>query len=182
MHDQTFPTDYYLNTLVRVLDTIKYQDNNYDHHERVKKLHYAYSEAAKHFAQPLQQNTLQVNPKKFEVALRTGVIFVVYSFAKLPLEVTADLTILWVFYVLLDDSINDPHLEMASFYKDLIHGRQQKHPWWRSMNDYMPKVLNHYGSFCSLSIVRSTIDCKWFPIPGVLDLGQFERQEPRADS
>lgn len=50
MIDQAFPIDYYMNTLVRLLDTIKYQDNNYDRSKRVKNLQYAYFETAKHFA------------------------------------------------------------------------------------------------------------------------------------
>ncbi len=169
MDYQTFPIDSYMNTLVRVLDTIKYRDNNYDHQERVKNLQYAYSEAAKHFAQPLQQDTLQVNPKKLEVALATITAMVVYCWAKVSPETMAALTIHYTYCLLLDDSTTDPHPEMASYFEDLIHGRKQKHPFWRLVNDYMPKVLNHYGNFCAFNIIRSTMDCKRFPMPRVLD-------------
>ena len=165
--------DSYVNGLVRVLDTIKYRDNNYEHHERVKTMRDAYSEAAKHFAQPLQQNTVQVNPKGLEAAVRTGVWFVVCSFPKAPPEAMGNLAIPWTYYVFLDHSANNPHLEMASFFEDLILGRQQKHPWWRLMNDHLPKVLSFYGNFCGFIIVRNSMDCKWLALPKVLDLGQF---------
>ena len=50
MHGKAFPEGCYLDNIVRLLDTIKYQDNNSDRHERVKNLEYAYTEATKHFA------------------------------------------------------------------------------------------------------------------------------------
>lgn len=182
MNDQAFPIDYYLDTLVRLLDTIKYQDKNYSHDERVKKLHYSYSKAAKHFAQPLQQATMKVSPKRLQASLQTIVGMVVYSWTKVPPEVMADLSIHYTYTLVLDDSTNDPHSEMASFFEDLVHGRQQKHPWWRLVNDHFPNVLNHYGSFCALNLIRSTLDCKWLLEPRVLDPGQFERLDQRANS
>lgn len=160
MTDQAFPIDYFMDTVVRVLDIIKYRDNNYDRDERVKNLQYAYTEAAKHFAQPLQQETLKVNPKRLEAALRTIVGMVVYCWTKVSPELMAALSIHYTYTLLLDDSSNDPHPEMPSFFEDLIHGRQQKHPWWRLVNGHFPRVLHHYGSFCAFNLIRSTFDCK----------------------
>ena len=179
MNGQAFPTHYYLDTLVRLLDTVKYQDNNYSHDERVKNLHYAYSKAAKHFAQPEQQDTLKVNPKRLQASLQTIVGMVVYSWTKVSPEVMADLSIHYTYTLVLDDTTNDPRPEMASFFEDLVQGRRQKHPWWRLVNDHFPNVLNHYGSFCALNLIRSTFDCKWLQEPRVLDRDQFERREPR---
>lgn len=106
---------------------------------------------------------------------------VVYSWTKIPPEVMADLSIHYTYCLVLDDSTDDPHSEMATFFEDLVHGRQQKHPWWRLVNDHFPKVLNHYGSFCALNLIRSTFDCKWLSEPRVLDPGQFGRLNPRAN-
>lgn len=128
MKDQNFPMDCYVNGLVRVLDTIKYRDNNYEYQERVNTMRCAYSEAAKHFTQPLQQATVKVNPKGLEAALRTGVCFSVCTFPKASPEAMGSLAILWTYYVFLDHSANNPHPEMASFFEDLVQGRQQKHP------------------------------------------------------
>lgn len=171
MSDQAFPIDYYLETLVRLLDTIEYRDNNYDRSERVKNLQYAYSETAKHFAQPLQQETLKVSPERLQAALSTIVAMVVYCWTKVSREVMAALSIHYTYTLLLDDSSDDPHPQMASFFEDLVHGRQQKHPWWRLVNGHLPEVLKHYGSFCAFNIIRSTFDCKWLPEPRVLDPG-----------
>lgn len=160
MTDQTFSVDYYVDTLVQLLDKIKYQDNNYDHSKRVKNLKYAYSEAARHFAQPLQQDTLKGSLKILEKGLPTIVIFVVYGWSKASSEVIAALTIHYTYILLLDDSNNNPHQEMATFFEDLVRGRQQKNPWLRVTNEYLPNLLSHYGGYCSFNIVRSTFDCK----------------------
>lgn len=161
MKDQAFPIDVYMDTLVRFLDKIKYQDNNYERHERVKNLQYAYSEAAKHFAQPLQQDTLKANPERLDASLRTIVGMVVYCWTKVSPKLMAALSIHYTYTLVLDDSSNDPNPEMASFFEDLVHGRHQKHPWWRLVNGHFPKVLSHYGSFCAFNLIRSTFDCKW---------------------
>lgn len=160
MTEQVFPTDYYVNTLVRLLDTIKYDDNNYSRQERVENLRYSYNEAAKHFAQPLQRQVLKVSPKRLEAALSTTVALVVYCWTKTSREVMAALSIYYTYATILDDGDGDPHSEMSTFYEDLLQCKPLKHPWWRLMNDHLPKVLNHYGSFCAFNIVRSTFDCK----------------------
>ena len=160
MDDQTFPIDNYINNLVRLLDTIKYRDNNYDRQKRVQNLHYIYSEAAKHFAQPLQLETMQVTPKELDAGLRTVAAMTVGCYPKISPEAMVPVTIIYTYIVLFDNSFNDPHPEMASFFEDLMHGRQQKHPFWQLVNGYLPKLLSHYGSFCAFNIIRSLLDCK----------------------
>ena len=179
MNDQAFPIDHYLEAVVQCLDKINYQDNNYNRHERVKSLQYVYSEAAKHFAHLLQQGgTLKASPKKLEATLRTTTLLVVYSWTKVSVEVMAAITIYYSYIVILDDSLlddsnNGPHPDMVSFFEDLVHGKQQKHPWWRLISDHLPQLLKHYGKFCRFNIIRSTFDCKWFPELRVLNPGQF---------
>lgn len=155
-----FPYDYYLETLVRFLDVIDYEDTNYTDEQRVENLHYVYIKTAEHFAQPHQQATLKVSPKRLQASLQTIVGMVVYSWAKVSKELMADLSIHYTYTLLLDDSTDDPNLNMRSYYEDLLNGRQQKHPWWQLVNDHFPNVLSHFGPFCSLNLVRSTIDCK----------------------
>ncbi|KAL2010759.1 hypothetical protein VTN00DRAFT_6566 [Thermoascus crustaceus] len=160
----TFRLDNYMGALVRFLDTIKYHDENYDRHQRVKILQYVYSETAKHFAQPLQQDALKVNPNRLAPIMRTAVQLVVYFWPKVSPQIMVALSIHFVYIVLLNDSSNDPHPDMASFCEDLLHGRQQKHPFWRLMNDrrlmngHLSNFLSHYGSFCAFTIMRSTFD------------------------
>lgn len=158
MKESEFPLDRYLSALVRFLDAIKYHDDSFGHDERVKHLQYVYSETAKHFAQPIQQQTLKVEPKKLAVVMRTSVQVTVYCWVKVSPQVMVAISIYFVYIVLLDDSNIDPGPDMASFSQDLLDGKQQKHPFWRLMNGHLSDFLQHYGSFCGLNILRSTFD------------------------
>lgn len=158
MEDSEFPLEHYMGALVRFLDAIKYRDNNYDHDERVRRLQHVYSEIAKHFAQPIQRDTLKVDPKRLAVAMRTSVQLVVSCWVKVSPQVMVAISIYFVYIILLDDSNIDPGPDMGSFSQDLLDGNQQKHPFWRLMNDHLSNLLKHYGSFCGLTIIRSTFD------------------------
>ena len=160
MTAKTFPTHHYVKNLVRLLDTIKYEDKNYSRQERVENLRYTYGEAAKHFAQPLQRQVLNVSPERIETALPTMVAMVVYCWTNIPRELMPALSIYFTYALLLDDSDDNPYAEMTTFYEDLVQGKPQQYPWWRLMNDHLPKVLSYYGSFCAFNIVRSSFDCK----------------------
>ncbi|KAI4723537.1 hypothetical protein E4T48_00002 [Aureobasidium sp. EXF-10727] len=155
---QEFPLSTYLKTMVEFLDIIGYEDNNYTTGARKDALSFVYTKTAEHFAQPLQQRLLKVKPKKLQASIQTIVGMVVYSWARASHEVMADLSIHYTYTLLLDDSTDDPTLNMSSFFADLVVGNTQKHPWWKMVNAHMPEVLKHYGSFCSLNLVRSTLD------------------------
>jgi trichodiene synthase len=158
---QQFPTQCYLDTMVRFLDTIEYHDLNYTHAVRVENLHYTYSKAAAHFAQPLQQETIKISPKKLQASLQSIVAMVVYSWVKVSKEVMADLSIHYTYMLILDDSTDDPDATMKTFTTDLLEGRPQQHYWWRLVNAQFPSLVRHYGPFCSLNLMRSTLDCEW---------------------
>ncbi|KAJ4007698.1 Trichodiene synthase [Fusarium irregulare] len=155
---EKFPTEYFLNTTVRLLEYIKYRDSNYTREERIENLHYAYTKAAHHFAQPRQQQLLKVDPKRLQASLQTIVGMVVYSWAKVSKELMADLSIHYTYTLVLDDSKDDPHPTMENYFDDLQAGREQAHPWWRLVNEHFPNVLRHFGPFCSLNLIRSTLD------------------------
>lgn len=157
---QNFPTDYFLNTAVRLLESICYRDSNYTREERIENLHYAYTKAAHHFAQDRQQRFLKVDPRRLEGSLRTIVAMVVYSWAKVTKELMADLSIHYTYTLILDDSEDDPHPQMLTYFDDLQSGNPQKHPWWVLVNEHFPNVLRHFGPFCSLNLIRSTLDCR----------------------
>ena len=158
----TFPTEYFLGTAVRLLEYVKYRDSNYTREQRVENLKYAYDKAAAHFAQERVQRLLKVNPKRLEASLRTIVGMTVYSWAKVSKELMADLSIHYTYTLVLDDSEDDPHPQMLTFFDDLQGGQQQKHPWWVLVNEHFPNVLRHFGPFCSLNLIRSTLDCRFF--------------------
>lgn len=159
-NDKPFPTEYYLENLVRLCDTIEYNDSNYTREQRIDNLHYAYSKTAAHFAQPLQQKLLKVSPKRLQASLETIVGMVVYSWTKVSRELMAELSIHYTYTLILDDSTDDPEPNMGAFFDDMMSGQPQKHPWWRLVNENLPNVLAHFGPFCSLNLIRSTIDCK----------------------
>jgi trichodiene synthase len=158
---ENFPTEYFLNTTVRLLEYIQYRDSNYTREERIENLHYAYNKAAHHFAQPRQQQLLKIDPKRLQASLQTIVGMVVYSWAKVPKECMVDLSIHYTYTLVLDDSSDDPYPTMVNYFNDLQAGREQAHPWWALVNEHFPNVLRHFGPFCSLNIIRSTLDCKY---------------------
>nr|ABG73407.1 trichodiene synthase [Stachybotrys echinatus] len=153
-----FPTEYFLGTAVRLLENVNYRDSNYTREERIENLHYAYNKAAAHFAQERQQKILKVSPKRLEASLRTIVGMVVYSWVKVSKELMADLSIHYTYTLILDDSQDDPFPTMVTYFDDLQAGREQKHPWWILVNEHFPNVLRHFGPFCSLNLIRSTLD------------------------
>lgn len=158
MEDSKFPLEHYIGAIVKFLDKIKYRDNNYDHDERVKRLHNVYFETAKHFAQPIQRDTLKYDSMRLAAVMRTSVQLVVFCWVKVSPQVMVDISIYFVYIVLLDDSNIDPAPDMGSFSQDLFDGNQQKHPFWRLMNGHLSNFLKNYGSFCGLTIMRSTFD------------------------
>ncbi|KAH6622421.1 trichodiene synthase [Boeremia exigua] len=153
-----FPTDFYLDAVVRFLKVMKYDDNNYTHEERVHNLHYAYAKAARHFAQPKQQQLIKAHPKRLQASLQTIVAMVVYAWVRVDCEVMADLSIHYTYMLLLDDSDDHPEKTMDTFYDDLLAGRPQQHSWWQMVNEQFPTLLQHYGPYCKLNLVRSTTD------------------------
>lgn len=165
MSDPTFPLDFYVTSLVQVFDAIHYQDNNYDGDERVKKLRDAHLETAKHFAHPPQQELLRlmkVGSTQLAGALRTAVIITTYGYPDVPLGPTVGLTIYLTYCIFLDDTGQDFQLEKTSFIENLIGGKPQSDPWWQLMIAHLPNFIKFYGEFCTLNIVRSTMDCEWF--------------------
>jgi trichodiene synthase len=160
MADRQFPAESYIQVLTQFLDIINYNDTNYTPEQRIHILHYAYTKAAAHFAQPLQQTHIKASEKRLQASLQTIVAMVVYSWAKASPEVLADLSILYTYMLVLDDSKDDPEAAMETWCEDLLAGRPQKHPWWQMVNGELPTVLSHYGPFCALNMVRSITDCK----------------------
>lgn len=169
MLDQDFPTEYFISTVVRLLDTIQYKDTNYTHEQRVRNLRYAYSKAAEHFTQPSVQDALNMNnPRKLEAKLRTITCMVVYCWVNAPPKLMAVLTIYYTYTLILDDCEDDPYSAMTMFFHDMVNGQPQQHPWWRLVNEHFPNVLDHYGPFCVLNIYRNIVDCE--PIIFLLSL------------
>ncbi|MCJ1428898.1 hypothetical protein MMC29_006809 [Sticta canariensis] len=150
MKESEFPLDHYVSGL--------YHDDSFGHDERVKHLQHVYCETAKHFAQPIQQQTLKAEPKRLTAVMRISVLVTVYCWVKVSPQVMVAISIYFVHIVLFDDSTIDPGPDMASFFQDLLDGKQQKHPFWRLMNGHLSDLLQHYGSFCGLNILRSTFD------------------------
>lgn len=159
MVSNEFPITYFKGVLVKLLDIVDYKDTNYTPEERIFNLSFAYTAAAKHFAQPYIRDTLDVPPKKLEAALRTITGMVVYSWTQVSPELMAELTIHYTYMLVLDDVGDDPTLAMDSWYQDLLQGKAQQHRWWKLVNANLPNVLSYYGGYCQMNIVRSTIDC-----------------------
>ena len=153
-----FPFDEYLSALIGYLDTVKYSGNDSPRADRLATLRHVYSKTANHFAKPTQMAALGNHPKLF-MTMRASVHLAVLSWVTLPVQVMTDLSIYWVYLILLDDVADNPRTDMETFAQDLLHGRPQKGSFLRLMNDHLSSsFLPHYSSFCSLTILRSTLD------------------------
>ncbi|KAH8198200.1 hypothetical protein TruAng_007627 [Truncatella angustata] len=158
LESRAFPKDYFVQAIVRLLDTIEHKDTNYTHHERVDRLRYTYAATATHFAQPQVYQALKFKHKKLEAGIRTIALLVVDCWVSCSKETMAALAIYFTYTLILDDSEEDPQQMTETFFKDLMVGRKQRHPWLRLMNEHLPNLLSHYGPYGSLNIYRSTID------------------------
>lgn len=160
MDSPTFPKEYYVKSLVQLLDAIKYKDTNFPRDERVERLQYVYRQAADHFSQPRVHTELKFDPERLEAGIKTISLLVIDCCVALSKQEMADFTIYFTYTLSLDDA--GPHLRqrVEIMMEDLAAGRQQKHPWLRLMNEHLPKLTSHYGPYCSLGIYRSTIDCR----------------------
>jgi trichodiene synthase len=158
MASPQFPIESFVGSLVEFLDTIKYEDSNFDRQERLALLQHVYARTAAHFAQPHQQKSIDVKPAKLEAVMRTSVQVTVYCWTQVTREVMTAISIYFVYIVLLDDSSNNPFPQMDNFFRDFFSGAPQRHPFWNLMNGHLVDFISHYGSFCSFAILRSTFD------------------------
>ena len=156
-----FPTEYFVGTVVRLLDTIQHKDTNYTPEQRVRALRHVYSVQAEHFSQPHVYHSLKIkDPKKLEAGMRTITGMTVYCWVNASLKLKGALAIYLTYMLILDDCEDDPHPKMEGFFHDMVNGKPPQHPWLRLVNEHFPNVLDHYGPFCALNIYRSTVDCK----------------------
>ncbi|THY31790.1 hypothetical protein D6D01_02801 [Aureobasidium pullulans] len=146
----------YVASLVRTLSQMGYTDTNYSSEERKLNLRHVYLKTTAHFTQP--SASLGTDVKRMQAFIQTIARMMVYSYPKLPLDVMSDLSIYYTYTVMLDDCKQRTADTMQTLTVDLIHGSEQRHPWWQAVNQHLPSLLKHYGPFCSLTIFRSTLD------------------------
>lgn len=162
-----FPIDYYLRSIVRILDIIKYNDHNFTSQERRDKLHYAYTKAAKHFAQPKQQCIVK-DMERIQFTVETSSKFVVYSYSKLSYEAAADFTTLVTYLILHDDWADDPSESLKNLFNNMQAGKPQDNVLLRLINEQtLPEFLGHYNSYCAFNIYRSIMDCKYYTLENI---------------
>ena len=154
------PTEFYVSSLVQLLDLIEYKDENYAVEERVERMKTAYQATTVHFAQPHVKTAIDVSPRRLEACIRAIVGMVVCCWVRPNLELTGALTIFYTYFILLDDTKWDGHATMETFVADLVQGKEQRHPRWQLVNAQFPALLEHYGPFCGLNMFRGTVDCK----------------------
>ncbi|KAL2819599.1 Trichodiene synthase [Aspergillus cavernicola] len=121
MHMNTFPEENYCRSIVRFLDAIRYEDDNLTHDERVEGLRHVHSKTAKYFTEPLPRSVLEgVAPRRIAAVTRTISHFIINS---------------------------DPSAQMATFWTDLIQGKQQKHPFWVLFNAHLSRCWIEQHNF-----------------------------------
>lgn len=160
MQPRALPFAQYVEGIVRLLDSVSYNDTNYTSDERLTRLKNVYAATAQFFADPEQQAVIskQVKQKKMDAVMRTSVQVTVYCWPKCSETVQTAISIYFVYIVILDDSSQGPDANMDGFATDLLKGRQQQHPFWRLMTPFLEQFLPLYGPFCSMAILRSTFD------------------------
>lgn len=155
-----FPTAHFCRSIVRFLDIIEYDDSNLTREERIVGLREVHSKTAEYFAQPLPRETLKdVHPARIATVCRTISSLVVYCWPYVPRDVQVDITIWQSVINVLDDEVSeDPSAHTATLLTDMLAGRPPSHPFWKLMQEHLPRLLAHFGSFCGLNIMRSTIE------------------------
>ena len=166
MADSEVSLDANVAAIVKVLDAVHYNDTNYPiRAARVDALRALWAPVATHFEHQLKSGELRINLKILQGAIRTCAKFVVFCYPKLPLSARIDLAIFLTYFCFFeDDTAHDsaptPAIGMGSFFQDLLAGKEQRQPFWRSIQSHMPKFFEHYGSFCQLAIYRGALD--WY--------------------
>ncbi|KAL0264057.1 hypothetical protein SLS55_000001 [Diplodia seriata] len=165
MTDARFPLDLFCRSMVRFLEAIEYDDNNYStRDERAKVLRDVYLKTMGFFYQPVPRATLKhVDPARILAAARTCSIYSVYCMPLTGREVQVGTAIYFAILALLDDETDaDPSAQMTSFWDDLLRagGQQQQfqHIYWILLGEMLPDFLSRFGSFCAFNIMRSTFD------------------------
>ncbi|TIA29602.1 hypothetical protein D6C78_10125 [Aureobasidium pullulans] len=146
----------YVNAINKVLTDMQYNDVSHHPCEIQHQLHEAYFLTATYFARPGRIKDINLN--KLQASIQSIVHMVVLSYPRASFEVKSELCVYLTYMMLLDDGKGISTDAIDTFSEDLIHGSEQKHVLWRSVNDHLPDLLKHYGPFCSLSIFRSTLD------------------------
>lgn len=138
-----FPTSTYCESIVRFLDAIEYRDDNLTRKERVERLCQVHNKTAQYFTEPLPRKILKnVAPRRIAAVTRTVSHAVVCFLSKLPLEAQVDVSIYMCILNVLDDEISsEPNTLMATFWTDLVQGKQQKHAFWALFNAHLPRLL-----------------------------------------
>jgi trichodiene synthase len=147
-----------MGSLVKFFDTIRYEDTNFDRQERSGLLQHVHAETAAHFAQPHQRKGLDVEQPKLEAVMRISVQVVVCCWTQVSCEAMIDISIYFVYVVLVDDSSKNSFRKMDKFFGDFFSGTPQRYPFWTLMNGHLCDFVGHHGSFCSFAILRSTFD------------------------
>ncbi|PHH69606.1 hypothetical protein CDD80_6616 [Ophiocordyceps camponoti-rufipedis] len=145
----------YISSLRQYLDTIQYHDTNYSREERLAALQHIYSETIKHL--PLLPPGIP--PKTLQHVIQTSTQIVVCCWSKLPPPIMVDLSIYFVLLILLDDDgFESSGHESWDAAGDLLAGGQKRNVFWAAMAPHLGNFVRHYGGFCGLAILRSTLD------------------------
>jgi trichodiene synthase len=160
MDQAKFPTSSYCSSLARFLRAIEYDDTNWHREDRIKALHIVHVEMIAYFASPLPQQALKdVDAKLISSLTHFVPQMTVSCWSRVSTDVLVDIGIFLAIMTILDDHLisHEPEI-LSTFWTDLLQGREQKNPLWMLINDHLPKVLRHYGSFCAWNIMRGTFD------------------------
>lgn len=160
MDQASFPTSAYCSSIARFLRAIEYKDTNWNREDRIRALHTVHVGMVAYFASPLPQRALKgVDPKKILALTHFVPQMTVSCWSRVSADVQVDIGIFLAIMTILDDHpISHDSEILSAFWTDLLQGKEQKHPLWMLINDHLPKVLRHYGSFCAWNIMRGTFD------------------------
>jgi trichodiene synthase len=159
------PLDHYVDSVVNFLDAVQYKEEDHGNRdELLRNFRHVYVETVKYFSEPSIKSALSLDDQTITLQSRNISRLTVYCWPKVPLRVMVPISIHFMFTIFLDDILEDHYDHMESFSEDLFRGRDQKNPVWRVLLHHFPNLLQHYGGFCQLTILRSTLDfyqCCW---------------------
>lgn len=151
-------TERYAELLVEFLEGVGYNDVEDPDEELPQTLRHVFSATRKHF----ETHGLAQDRKRLATVIRTISRMTVFGWGNLPLNVMVRLNIYFTYVILEDDPADGSTLAhsplMDSFTPDLLSGREQAHPRYRSLFSFLSELLRCYGPYSQLTMTKSNLE------------------------
>ncbi|GAB3949710.1 terpene synthase family protein [Streptomyces sparsus] len=179
----------YTELLTDFLGEVEYHDLEVPSEDRMQALCDVFQETMEHFTGQIDIRGVPFDHEWLTCIVRTITRMTVFGWGNLPRDAMVPLNIYFTYVILEDDPREGPALAdsplMGSFACDLLRGREQAHPRFRSLFSFFPRLLGHYGPYAQLTMIKSNLELtqgfwiesrKFKGLPGASDYPMFLRR------